>query len=132
MPAGKAVPGAVGDRMRHQRAQPADQRFERRIQDECARGGDEQIDRQSPALSQREDDRRSSDYRPEHAVATQPGNGLDHGDERGVTRNQAIDTGRAAVVGRFQWRPLQAHEDKQDCEDRRRRGDRDQRRETAA
>src|ERR1039457_6968450 len=41
----EAVPGAVGDRMRHHRAQPADQRFEDRVQDNCARARDEQVDR---------------------------------------------------------------------------------------
>jgi hypothetical protein len=121
----------VGDRVRHHRPQPADQRFENRVQHECARAGDEQVDRQPPAAPEREDDRRRQHDSPQHAAAAQPGDRLDRGGERGVARDQAIDTGRGAVVHRLQRRPSQAHQNEQHREDHRRGCDRDQGREIA-
>jgi hypothetical protein len=91
----------VRDRVRNHRAQPADQRFEYRIQHERARAGDNQIGRQPPSPPDREDDRGRRDDRPQHPVAAQPGHCLDHGDDCGVTRDQAIEAGRCAVIGRF-------------------------------
>ena len=131
MPAGEAVPVAVGDRMRDDRTQPADQRFEHRIEDQRARARDEQVDREPPAPPDGEDDRRRPDDRPQHAAATEPGDRLDHGHERGVARNQAVDPGRGAAVGGLQRRPLQAHQDEQEREHQRCGRDHSKRRQTA-
>ena len=58
----------------------------------------------------------------QHAIATEPGHGLDHRDQRGVPRDQAVEADGGVVVGRLQWRPLQAHQDEQDGEDAQRPG----------
>ena len=127
--AGEAVPGAVGDRMRHHGAQPADQRLEDGIQGQRARAGDEQVGGQPPAPPDGQDDRRGRDHGPQHAVAAEEGDRLDHAHQGGVACDQAVDARGGPVVGRFERRPLQAHREEQDDEDQRGDGDRDQRRE---
>jgi hypothetical protein len=117
--------------MRHHRAQPADQRFEDRIQRERARTGDNQVDGQPPPPPKREDDRRGPDNGPQHAIAAQPGDRLDHRNDRGVARDQAVQADGGMVVGRLQRCPLQAYQDEQNREDNRRDGDRGQRHQTA-
>jgi hypothetical protein len=132
VPAGEAVPDAVGDRMRHHRAKPPDQRFEDRVKHERTRAGDNQVDRQPPPPPDRENGHRGRDDRPQHAIAAQPGNRLDRRHECGLARDQAVDASRGKMVGRLQRWPLQAHQNQQDREDRRRGDNRGERRETAA
>jgi hypothetical protein len=74
---------------------------------------------------------RRPDQRPEHAAAAEPGDRLDDADHRGVVGDKAVQSGRRAVIGRLERRPLQPYQDKQEREDERRRGYDGERRDSA-
>ncbi len=113
VPAGEAVPLAVRHRVRHHRAEPADQRLEHRIEHQHAAARHQQVDRQPPAVPERQQERRRPDERPQHPAAAQPGDRLHDGDGGGVTGDQAVEPGRGVVVGGLQRGPLQPYQHEQ-------------------
>ena len=123
VPTGEAVTGAVGDGMGDHGAQPADQGLEDRVQRQFPGPGDQEIDREPPLPPDGQQDHGRSDQGPQHPAAAQPGDRLDHADNRGVPGDQAVQPGRGAVISRFQRRPLQSHQQEEQRKDDRRGGD---------
>ena len=125
VPAGEAVPGAVRDRVRDHRASrpTSDLRIGSST---SARPGDQQIEGQLPAPPDRHHGRGHAEHGPQHAVAAQPGDRLDHRDQRRVPGDEAVQPGRGVVVSRLQWAPAQPHRDQQHGEHQRGHGHHDQ------
>ena len=123
VPAGEAVAVAVRDRVRHHRAQPADQGLEHRVEHELAGARDQQEDREPPAPPDGEQDDGGTRHRPQHAAAAQPGDRLDDADQCGIAGDEAVQPRCRVVIGGLKRRELQPYKKQQNSENERRNGD---------
>ena len=119
MAAGEAVSAAGGDRVRDDRAQPADGRLERRIEDQrTGPGHHEERDQPVPPADEQQHGR-DDDQPDQDRVAAQPGDEPEGEDHRPVPGNRSVQGGGHPMVDRLQRYPLQPHEHEQHTEQQR-------------
>lgn len=116
VPAGEAVARCAGDRHVHDRAEPADQRLQRRVEDQTTDPGDDQIDGQSGLAPDQQPDHGDGDQPDEDRSAAQVGHRLQDGDECVVRGDESVEPFGDGVVGVLQRAPPHPDEHQQQPE----------------
>jgi hypothetical protein len=99
VPAREAVTGGAGDRHVHDRAEPTDQRLQRRVEDQPTDPRDDQVDGESGLPPDQQPDHGDGDQPDEDRPAAQVRHRLEHGDQRVVRGDEPVEPLGERVVG---------------------------------